>query len=100
MATEQQHTPGEWTLTKHGEMPGGVTMYWLNDNTSICTSNVADAQLAKAAPDLLEALEGADKGLAAYAASLRKYNYRGASEAVEGLRKPVRAAIAKAKQPV
>lgn len=39
------HTPTPWGLTVHGTMSDGVTMYWLNDRTSIGTSNRANAEL-------------------------------------------------------
>lgn len=50
------HTPGPWKLQKHGSMGQGVVMYFVNDTTSIGTSNEADAKLIASAPDLLDAL--------------------------------------------
>lgn len=52
-----KHTQGPWVLSPHGRMPNGVTMFFVNKITSVGTSNIYDANLIAAAPELLEALE-------------------------------------------
>lgn len=51
-----KHTPGPWKLTPNCNMPSGVTIYWVNQITTISTSNAADAKLIATAPELLDAL--------------------------------------------
>mgnify|MGYP005991697747 CR=1 FL=1 len=56
-----EHSPLPFSLKKHGRMPNGVKMFWLNPATSIGTTNDNDATFVETACnchyDLVEALK-------------------------------------------
>ena len=56
-----EHTPGPWNL-QYQSAPGGIDMYWLVEGVvSLGSNNPADAHLASAAPEMLDALDELEK---------------------------------------
>ena len=65
----------DWTLKEHVRMPDGVVMYWLTEGLSIGTADRSKAELAAAAPALLEALGEAATSLRSAAEILNGNGY-------------------------
>lgn len=94
-----KHTPGPWEVRQGKEV--GNTVYVSSDKGQICTgvngfeSRIPNARLIAAAPELLEALEVAEKALTAIFKAINLCVLENADEM-----NIIRAAIAKATQPV